>query len=156
MSCSHHDKRSVNGVLGGDGKPVYGCPPTTEEEPAWCRVCGALWFKSLFGWGWSHPLNDREAPDSIAEGEVNSRVDLAGVAKTLFQTGRSLLNNELIHGLVLRVITDERGVTTPGPLGVVFIRKGLPETAQALTEALKDVPEDLAYAEKIAAGQEEH
>ena len=62
MSCKHQNKRSVNGEMGSDGKPIYGGPPENAEEPAWCGDCGALWGKTLLGWGWLHPLNDRETP----------------------------------------------------------------------------------------------
>ncbi len=62
MTCTHRDKRSVNGEMGSDGEPIYGGPPENAEEPAWCRDCGALWSKHWVGWAWSHPLNDREAP----------------------------------------------------------------------------------------------
>ena len=48
--------------MGGDGAPVYGMPPAGDEEPAWCSLCGALWCRSMFGWGWLHPMSNRDAP----------------------------------------------------------------------------------------------
>lgn len=61
-SCTHTDKRSVNGTPGGDGEPIFGGPPKKDDEPAWCAQCGALWCQSLFGWGWMHPRVNRDAP----------------------------------------------------------------------------------------------
>lgn len=83
-SCPHNDKRSVLGVMGGDGKPVHGLPPASDEEPAWCRTCGALWCEggllSLFvgsGWAWHHPAADRSAPTL-----GNTLADAAAIKKT--------------------------------------------------------------------------
>ena len=63
MECKHDQrKRAVLGRQGGDGKLVYGMPPVNDDEPAWCGICGALWCRNLFGWGWLHPMLDRDAP----------------------------------------------------------------------------------------------
>ena len=53
-----------------DGSPfeIIGGPPKSDEEPAWCVKCGALFSKKpkLFGfgggWGFRHHLSDRDAP----------------------------------------------------------------------------------------------
>jgi hypothetical protein len=76
MSCrdGHHDLRAINPFVhptekDRKGKPleIYGGPPRSEEEHAWCRNCGALWTKAPFGmgWGFQHPLSDQEAPTLI-------------------------------------------------------------------------------------------
>jgi len=65
MSCPN-DKHDLRAVLPRPSKAgdIVGAPPQTEEEPAWCRICGALWCKMPFdmGWGWSHAAEDRNAP----------------------------------------------------------------------------------------------
>jgi hypothetical protein len=153
---------------------VYGTEPTGEEEAAWCSACGALWAQSYFGWGWHHPLADRTAPTLVnilreareaaappddakqllaqAEQELK-RKPLNHLAATFIQTGRSLLNNRLIRGLVLRVVAEEDATKDAGALGVVYIRKGCLEGADELREALDDVEEDIAKAEEIAKHQ---
>ena len=67
MSCApdKHDKRAINPfVHPTEGIELIGGPPQTDEEPAWCMTCGALWSKKPWGlgWGWLHPLSDRDAP----------------------------------------------------------------------------------------------
>lgn len=73
MSCpdGKHDLRAVNPFvhpteLDGNGEPleVIGTPPQTQEEPAWCRNCGAIWSKNPLGrrWGFLHPNSDTDAP----------------------------------------------------------------------------------------------
>jgi len=72
MSCpdGKHDLRAVLPWVhptekDNDGQPfeIMGAPPKTENEPAWCRICGALWAKGPFGeYAFSHPLIDEEAP----------------------------------------------------------------------------------------------
>ena len=270
MSCGHHDKRSVNGVMAGDGKLTYGCPPASDEEPAWCGTCGCLWANSLFGWAWMHPKNNKTAPtlmnlmrQSMDKGEAEARLSglkkrlqekvkdsemattiekaaialevmkergitvdkeklqaledqmrevqpamdawlrevgredllnlddeteklaalrhlqktlekrvpvdeaklaeggartgtISDMAYKLAQTAQSILNNKHILGLVLHVVTEEGTLVEAGPLGVVFVRKGFPQAAALLTEALERTPGDLALAEKIAAGQGSH
>lgn len=56
MTCAptEHAKRSIR----------HSAPPETDMEPAWCRVCGALWVQGPFGmpWSWMHPFADRDAP----------------------------------------------------------------------------------------------
>ncbi len=68
MSCKEHDPRSVNPVT-IDGVEIVGGPPQSQEEPAWCRWCGALWSKRPFdlGWGWRHRASDRTAPTLFNE-----------------------------------------------------------------------------------------
>lgn len=47
----------------GNDVEIMGQPPKSEEEPAWCRICGALWSKSPFGgWGFQHHYMDEAAP----------------------------------------------------------------------------------------------
>jgi len=70
MSCptGKHDLKAINPQVvkdrEGNDVEIIGAPPETDEEPAWCGVCGALWNKGPFGLGWafSHPLNDHDAP----------------------------------------------------------------------------------------------
>ncbi len=66
MKCNHDDMdslRAVNPFAHPDAGDIVGAPPQSKEEPAWCRICGALWAKAPFGmgWGWMHPATDREA-----------------------------------------------------------------------------------------------
>ncbi len=93
MSCpdGKHDLRAINPFVhptekDADGQPleVIGAPPQSEEEPAWCRHCGAVWAKKPFGlgWGFLHPTIDRDAPtlgniilDEMAEREKNAKRD---------------------------------------------------------------------------------
>ena len=73
MSCPNgeHDLRATNShfVKDREGKDVEiaGAPPETEEESAWCKICGALRIKKPFskGWGFIHPLIDEDAPTLI-------------------------------------------------------------------------------------------
>lgn len=77
MSCpdGEHDLVAVNPFVhpterDAKGEPleIIGAPPQSEEEPAWCRKCGALRSKkpTLFGlgggWGLRHHDADTEAP----------------------------------------------------------------------------------------------
>ena len=73
MSCAdgEHNLRAVNPFvhpteLDSKGKPleIIGAPPQTQEEPAWCLICGAMWNKRPFGlgWGFLHPATDTDAP----------------------------------------------------------------------------------------------
>lgn len=66
MSCkdNEHLLRAINPRIDVDGGETVGHPPESDEEPAWCRRCGALWAKGPFGlgWRWSHPTADRDAP----------------------------------------------------------------------------------------------
>ena len=40
--------------------------PQTKEEPAWCRLCGALWTLSPWGgWGFCHPITNEDAPTAL-------------------------------------------------------------------------------------------
>ena len=74
--CSHPEPTAVNPRTvpdpgGGPDVEIVGGPAQTETEPAWCRICGALWKKRAFSgflgrigvkqWGWVHPARDREA-----------------------------------------------------------------------------------------------
>jgi hypothetical protein len=76
MTCpeGQHDLRVINPFVhptekDRDGKPleIYGGPPQSEEEHAWCRNCGALWTKAPFGmgWGFQHHTSDHDAPTLI-------------------------------------------------------------------------------------------
>lgn len=78
MSCpdNKHDLRAVNPWINpADGGETVGAPPQNEEEPAWCRHCGALWSKMPFnmGWGFMHPDIDKNAPTlgNIIREEIN-------------------------------------------------------------------------------------
>jgi len=71
VSCppDKHEKRAVIPYVhpiekNSDGTPfeISGGPPRSDEEPAWCCVCGALWAKGPWGWSWRHPMSDRDAP----------------------------------------------------------------------------------------------
>jgi len=70
MACPDgtHEMRAVLPFQATDADgnlvEVIGVPPQTETEPAWCRICGALWTKLPFsmGWGFVFPIADREAP----------------------------------------------------------------------------------------------
>ncbi len=67
MSCpdGKHDLRAVNPFVHPESAvEVVGAPPQTETEPAWCGVCGALWAKRPFGFGWGflHHSSDTDAP----------------------------------------------------------------------------------------------
>ena len=72
-----HDKRAVNPFVHPtekekDGSPflVHGAPPQTDDEPAWCKWCGALWrdrgpgLLGILGKGyaWIYPGTDEAAP----------------------------------------------------------------------------------------------
>lgn len=52
----------------GEPLEIIGAPPKSDDEPAWCVKCGALFSKkpTLFrfggGWGFRHHASDREAP----------------------------------------------------------------------------------------------
>jgi hypothetical protein len=77
MSCpdGKHDLFAVNPFvhptekdIKGEPLEIIGAPPQSEEEPAWCRKCGALYSKKpiLFGfgggWGFRHHAADKDAP----------------------------------------------------------------------------------------------
>lgn len=67
----------------GEPLEIIGAPPKSEEEPAWCTKCGALFSKkpTLFGfgggWGFKHHAADREAPtlgNMMRDSERSKRV----------------------------------------------------------------------------------
>ena len=61
--CDHNlRKRSVLGRIAGDDEPIYGAPPASDHEPAWCMICGSLWCQTGFGWVWLACARDRDAP----------------------------------------------------------------------------------------------
>ena len=67
MACEH-DLRAVNPFNTpdheGNNVEIVGAPPQSKEEPAWCRICGALWTTRAFGlgWGFQYPETDTAAP----------------------------------------------------------------------------------------------
>lgn len=130
MSCpdGKHDLRAVNPFIhptakDSDGNPleIAGGPPQSEEEPAWCAVCGAFRCKKPFGvgWGFIHPLTDEDAPTLLnlikeardGKGSSDGRVDEVVALAEMFRS----MADRLESG-------DDKG----GLTGVVLVAEGAP------------------------------
>ncbi len=142
MTCKHHDKRSINGVMAGDGKPTYGGPPENDEEPAWCGTCGCLWAKSLFGWVWMHPKNDMNAPtlmnlmrENMSEEDAAARLEHL---KEHVQDEIAACNKTTAHIEEASDIMRERGVDDDMFNVVEAKLKAKIAKAAAATEVMKE------------------
>jgi hypothetical protein len=157
MSCpdGNHDPRAVNPFVhptekDAKGNPleIVGAPPQSEEEPAWCRTCGALWSKGPFGWKWQHPWVDQDAPTlgnlirEAAEERAAKRVSTGGDLIRALRDTADRLEGEADGGLtgVALVVEGVPGVFAhDGPLTAVWVSM---QGGEALVGGLRSVTQD--------------
>jgi len=160
MSCpdGKHDLVAVNPFVhptekDAKGNPleIVGAPPQTEEEPAWCRVCGALWHKAPFGLGWKfqHHWMDRNAPTlgnmlrERATQDVKKRVASGSeLIQALRDTADRLEkeDNGDLTGIALVVEAAPGVFAHGGPLTAVWVSmQGGDQLAEGIRSVARDV-----------------